>query len=410
MASSIWSPISGGITAPKGFKASGIRAGLKTSDSPDLALLLAPQGAVCAGTFTQSLVRASCVELCIERLQSNISSVRAVLVNSGHANACTGDRGLIDSLKATKAVSDQLGLSPGEILMCSTGVIGIPIPIDNLLNSIEVLIEQLSEEGGSSAAKAILTTDLVPKEICLEANFDGRIVRIGGMAKGSGMIHPNMATMLGYVTCDASIPKSIWELMIQKSVENSFNVITVDGDTSTNDSFLAFSSGEPLLDKFWNQLQNGLNLVTQYLAKAIARDGEGANCLIEVQVEGALNINDAREMARTIAGSSLVKTAIHGSDPNWGRILAAAGRSGIDFEFEKFSLWLGSYQLLKLGKPCLFNKELASAYIKQKLNGTYLENDSVILRIDLGSGISKAFAWGCDLSNEYIRINSDYTT
>ena len=407
---SIWSPIDGGVTAPRGFLASGISAGLKPSFTPDLALLLAPQGALCAGTFTQSSVRASCVDLCIQRLKFNNAQVRAVLVNSGQANACTGERGLIDSLKATDGVANLLGLSAEEILICSTGVIGQSIPMDNLLMALDSLVENLSSEGGHAAAQAILTTDLVEKEIAFEADFGGQKVRIGGMAKGSGMIHPNMATMLGYLTCDVGIPKVIWEELIYKVIKQSFNSITVDGDTSTNDSFLAFTSGDQLSQKYWDHLEKGLLLVCQHLAKAIARDGEGANCLLEVEVLGTLNSVEARHIARVIAGSSLVKTAINGCDPNWGRIIAAAGRSGVSFSTKNINLWLGSCQLMKDGEPLNFNQEKVSNYIKQKMKGEYLVDDTVKIKLDLGLGSGSGFAWGCDLSDDYVRINAEYTT
>ena len=231
---------------PNGFQASGIKAGLKPSGKRDLALLLAPEGAVCAGTFTKSFVRAACIDLCLDRLQKNAGKARAVLINSGQANACTGDRGWIDSLRATKVLADRLGVMEDEVLICSTGVIGEPIPLDNLISSLDLLIEDLSDKGGFAAANAILTTDLVEKQIAFEAYLDGRRVRIGGMAKGSGMIHPNMATMLAYISCDAGLPSEVWMEMVNRVVESSFNSISVDGDTNTNDACLAFAAGPPL--------------------------------------------------------------------------------------------------------------------------------------------------------------------
>ena len=216
MASS-WKPVPGGVTAPQGFLASGIVAGLKPSGKPDLALLLAPQGAVCAGSFTRSCVRAACVDLCADRLQQQGGAARAVLINSGQANACTGDRGLIDSQRATQALADRLGLDAEEVLICSTGVIGVPIRMDVLLAGFDPLVEALRPEGGSAAAEAILTTDLVDKQIAIEAELNGRSVRIGGMAKGSGMIHPDMATMLGTISCDAAVPSQVWKGMVQRS-------------------------------------------------------------------------------------------------------------------------------------------------------------------------------------------------
>ena len=405
-----WHPISGGITAPQGFLAAGITAGLKPSGKPDLSLLLAPEGAVCAGTFTTSLVRAACVDLCAERLHASGGRARAVLTNSGQANACTGDRGLIDSQRATQAMAERLGLSADEVLICSTGVIGVPIPMNTLLAGLDPLLEALSPSGGAAAASAILTTDLTDKQIALEAELGGRTVRIGGMAKGSGMIHPNMATMLGYLSCDAGVPAEVWQAMVQRAVDRSFNAITVDGDTSTNDTYLAFAAGEPLNSEHFDALEAGLTAVSQHLAKAIARDGEGATCLVEVQVEGAGDDAAARAIARTICGSSLVKCAVHGRDPNWGRIVAAAGRAGVAMDPDAVALWLGDHQLMAAGQPREFDRSAASAYMRDRAAGAYLEDDTVLIRIQVGSGSGVGCAWGCDLSDQYVRINADYTT
>jgi len=409
-ATSLWSPIDGGITTPTGFKASGIKAGLKASSKPDLALLLAPEGAICAGTFTQSLARAACVDLCIERLTLKSGKVRAVLVNAGQANACTGQRGLIDSLSATKALADRLGVSAEEVLICSTGVIGVPIPLDNLISSLDHLVQELSFTGGHNAATAILTTDLVEKQIAYEAFIDGRRVRIGGMAKGSGMIHPNMATMLAYLTCDVGVPADLWIPMVQRVARSSFNSITVDGDTSTNDSFLAFAAGPILDDRYLGALEVGLKLVSESLAKAIARDGEGANCLLEVKVIGTDNDDNARTIGRTICSSSLVKTAIHGCDPNWGRIISAAARAGIPFSLKSTSLWIGPYHLIQDGEPLAFDQKAVSVFMQERQKSNYLIDDSILIVLIVGHGSGEAITWGCDLSEEYVRINADYTT
>ena len=411
-----WIPIPGGVTAPAGFKAAGITAGLKPSGNPDLSLLLAPEGAVCAGTFTTSLVRAACVDLCAKRLQASGGRARAVLSNSGQANACTGERGLADSLIATAAAAERLGLAPEQVLICSTGVIGVPIPMDTLVAGLDPLVAALSPEGGAAAARAILTTDLIEKQIALQADLGGRMVRIGGMAKGSGMIHPNMATMLGYLTCDAGVPAEVWQAMVKRAVDRSFNAITVDGDTSTNDTFLAFAAGEPLSPELFDALEAGLTAVSQHLAKAIARDGEGATCLIEVQVEGAADGAGARAIARTVCGSSLVKCAVHGRDPNWGRIVAAAGRAGALFDPAAVALWLGEHQLMAAGQPLPFDRPAASAYLLQRaaagsyLGGSGAGGDTVLIRLQVGSGPGSGVAWGCDLSDQYVRINADYTT
>ena len=393
--------VSGGVTSPQGFQASGIAAGLKPSGKLDMALLLAPEQAVCAGSFTTSVVRAACVDLCAERLAANGGKARAVLINSGQANACTGDRGLIDSQRATQALADQLGLDAEALLICSTGVIGVPIPMPKLLAGLDPLVAALSATGGEAAATAILTTDLVSKQVALEAEMGGRRVRIGGIAKGSGMIHPDMATMLGFFSCDAGLDPSIWKAMVGQAVQRSFNAITVDGDTSTNDTVLAFAAGDPLDSVHHAALEQGLTEAMQHLAKAIARDGEGATCLIEVQVEGALDEPSAQRVARTIVGSSLVKTAVHGRDPNWGRIVAAAGRSGVPFDPEQVALWIGPHQLMQSGQPLSFDPEAASRVLR---------SETVQIRIQLGDGPGNGLAWGCDLSDQYVRINADYTT
>ena len=400
MASS-WQPVPGGVTAPQGFLASGIAAGLKPSGKPDLALLLAPQGAVCAGSFTRSCVRAACVDLCADRLQQQDGAARAVLINSGQANACTGDRGMIDSQRATAAAADRLGLDEESVLLCSTGVIGVPIPMPTLLAGLDPLAGALATSGGEAAAQAILTTDLVDKQVALEADLQGRRVRIGGMAKGSGMIHPDMATMLGFFSCDAGVEPSRWQEMVRRAVQRSFNAITVDGDTSTNDTVLAFAAGEALPEDQLDALEDGLTAAMQHLAQAIARDGEGATCLIEVQVEGAVDEASALAVARTVCGSSLVKTAVHGRDPNWGRIVAAAGRSGVAFDPEAVALWIGSHQLMEAGQPVAFDRDAASAVLRE---------DRVSIRLRLGSGPGSGVGWGCDLSDQYVRINADYTT
>ena len=409
-AGSPWRSIHGGVTAAAGFQAAGITAGLKASGRPDLALVVAPQGAVCAGGFTRSLVRAACVDLCADRLQRTAGAARAVLINSGQANACTGDRGLLDSEQATAALAEVLGVSAEAVLICSTGVIGVPIPMPTLLAGLSPLKAALSSEGGQQAAEAILTTDLVAKEIALEAQFGGRTVRIGGMAKGSGMIHPDMATMLGFISCDAGVDVAVWRSMVGRAVQRSFNAITVDGDTSTNDTVLAFAAGEPLASQHHAALEDGLTAVMQHLARAIARDGEGATCLLEVTVTGAADEAGALTLARTICGSSLVKTAVHGRDPNWGRIVAAAGRAGVPFDPQRLDLWVESHQLMAAGEPLDFDREAASADLKARAAGAYLMDDCVHIRLSVGDGPGSGQAWGCDLSDQYVRINADYTT
>jgi len=375
-----------------------------------LALIVAPKGSVCAAAFTKSLLKAACIDISSSRLKAKNGHVRAILINSGHANACTGSRGEIDSLLITDALAHRLSLDPNEVLICSTGVIGVPIPVDNVLKNIDLLVKSLNEDGGHAAAQAILTTDLVDKQIAIEANLGGQKVRIGGMAKGSGMISPNMGTMLAYLTCDAFIAGDLWSQIVSRIVDSSFNCVTVDGDTSTNDAFFAFSVGEPINETFVHIIEEGMLQVSKYLAKSIARDGEGANCLMEIQVLGAKTNQDAKKIAKVICNSLLVKTAVHGCDPNWGRILAAAGRAGIDFNLNQVSLWIGPYQLLDKGITLSFDKNLISSYMKERMEGNYMQDDSICICLKVGDEVGQSIYWGCDLSDKYVKINSEYTT
>ncbi|OKH23299.1 bifunctional ornithine acetyltransferase/N-acetylglutamate synthase [Hydrococcus rivularis NIES-593] len=410
-----WQEIDGGVTAPKGYKAAGITAGLKPSGAPDLALIFSETEAIAAGVFTMSQVRAACVDYCRTRLQAK-ASARAILCNAGQANAATGDRGWEDALESARLLGESLNISPDTILLASTGVIGQRIPMEAMRNGIPQLVASLSEDGSDAAAKAIITTDLVTKSIALETTMDGRPVRMGGIAKGSGMIHPNMATLLAFVTCDAAVSTSLWQQMLKRAADRSFNQITVDGDTSTNDTLIALANGQSRtaaiteMGASAEKLEAMLTAVCQYLAKAIARDGEGATCLIEVQVSGAPDDESARQIARTIVGSSLVKSAIFGRDPNWGRIAAAAGRAGVSFHQEDLQIKLGSFVLMENGQPLEFDRAAASNYLKGAAAGAYLQEDTVLISVCIGNGSGTGTAWGCDLSYDYVRINAEYTT
>lgn len=410
-----WQKIDGGITAPKGYRASGIVAGLKPSGAPDLALILSDVDAIAAGVFTTSQVRAACVDYCRQQLQAK-PSARAILCNAGQANAGTGEAGWTDVYESANTLAAALNIEPESILLASTGVIGKRIKMDALKAGIPQLVAQVSETGGPDAAGAIITTDLVTKSIALETKFGDRPVRVGGIAKGSGMIHPNMATMLAFVTCDAAVSPPLWQEMLARAANRSFNQITVDGDTSTNDSLIALANGQsrtpaitgpgPEADK----LEAMLTAVCEHLAKAIARDGEGATCLIEVQVSGAATEEAAAKVAKTIVGSSLVKAAIFGCDPNWGRIAAAAGRAGVRFDQEKLEISMGEFQLMKAGQPLAFDEAAASDYLKRAKTGEYLKEDTVLIRVKIGDEMGFGKAWGCDLSYDYVKINAEYTT
>ncbi|NER46265.1 MAG: bifunctional ornithine acetyltransferase/N-acetylglutamate synthase [Symploca sp. SIO1B1] len=410
-----WQEITGSVTAPRGYKAAGIAAGMKPSGLPDLALIVSDVDAIAAGVFTTSQVRAACVDYCRQRLQAK-ASARAILCNAGQANAATGEQGWKDALESAQALGKELNIPAESILLASTGVIGQRIRMDALLSGIPELVATASDNNSEAVAKAIITTDLVTKSIALETTIDDRPVRIGGISKGSGMIHPNMATMLAFVTCDAAVSPSLWQQMLSRAANKSFNQITVDGDTSTNDTLIALANGESRTSAITEmgaaaeKLEAMLTEVCQHLAKAIARDGEGATCLIEVAVTGAPDDQAARQIAKTIVGSSLVKSAIFGRDPNWGRIAGAAGRAGVPFEQENLRIQLGDLVMMENGQPLAFNRGDASAYLKQAAMGAYLKEDTVLISVSVGNGVGTGKAWGCDLSYDYVRINAEYTT
>ena len=410
-----WQVISGGVTAAKGYKAAGIKAGLKASGALDLALILSDTEAIAAGVFTQTQVRAACVDYCRQRLQKK-ASARAILCNAGQANAATGSKGWEDAIETAEWLGKALSISPQSVMLASTGVIGQRIKMDALKAGIPRLIEAVSEDGSDDAAKAIITTDLVTKSIALETQIEGRPVRIGGIAKGSGMIHPNMATMLAFITCDAAVSTALWQQMLSTAVQKSFNQITVDGDTSTNDTVIALANGQSRTSAITHEGENAsrlegmLTAVCQHLAKAIARDGEGATCLIEVGVTGAIDDFSACQIGKTVAGSSLVKSAIFGRDPNWGRIAAAAGRAGVHFKQEDLQIKLGDILLIDRGQPVNFDRAAASNYLKQTAAGAYLKEDTVLISVSVGNDSGMGKAWGCDLSYDYVKINAEYTT
>ncbi|XP_062166567.1 arginine biosynthesis bifunctional protein ArgJ, chloroplastic [Alnus glutinosa] len=410
-----WKQIPGGVTAAEGFKAAGLYGGLRAKgEKPDLALVTCDEEAISAGAFTTNVVAAAPVLYCKKAL--NVSkTARAVLINAGQANAATGDAGYQDVIECANKLAELLQIMPEEVFIESTGVIGRRIKKEELLNSLPKLVNSLSSsiEGADSAAVAITTTDLVSKSVALESKVGGRRVRIGGMAKGSGMIHPNMATMLGVITTDALVASDVWRKMVQTAVNRSFNQITVDGDTSTNDTVIALASGLSGSTRIVSinsyeaiQLQERLDVVMQGLAKSVAWDGEGATCLIEVTVTGADSEAEAAKIARSVASSSLVKAAVYGRDPNWGRIAAAAGYAGISFHQNKLRVLLGDILLMDAGEPQPFDAVAASNYLKKagETHGT------VGICISVGDGSGSGQAWGCDLSYDYVKINAEYTS
>jgi glutamate N-acetyltransferase / amino-acid N-acetyltransferase len=438
-----WTVVSGGVTAPKGYRAAGLTAGLKPSGLPDLALIVSDVDSIAAGVFTTSQVRAACVDYCRDRL-ANKPTARAILCNAGQANAGTGQQGLADAMESAQLVGEGLGISPDLVLLTSTGVIGQRIKMDALRPGIAQAIAALQESGSDLAARAITTTDLVTKSMALETMVGDRPVRIGGIAKGSGMIHPNMATMLSFITCDAAVSSVLWQQMVSRAADRSFNQVTVDGDTSTNDSLIALANGQSRTPAITDasspeaqKLEAMLTEVCIYLAKSIARDGEGASCLIEVQVSGAVDDASARLIARTVAGSSLTKAAIFGRDPNWGRIAGAAGRAGVAFDQNDLDIRMGEFVLMKNGQPQSFDRDGANAYMTRQAEksshsmgeGEILPSEGnmptvsdrenaaiqfvhhpVVIAIRVGTGSGLGVGWGCDLSYDYVKINAEYTT
>jgi glutamate N-acetyltransferase / amino-acid N-acetyltransferase len=406
MSTNIEKIVNGGVTSPRGFTAGAAYAGIKkkSEDVLDLSILYSEVSCIAAALFTNNLVKAAPVILDQKKLAQS-GKARAVIINSGCANACTGEQGMASAIATADTAAKSLGISSQEVLVASTGVIGVQIPVDKIKEGIGRIA--LSAEGGNDLTRAIMTTDTRPKKIAVKVKAGRNEFIIGGTAKGAGMIHPDMATMLAFLTTDALIDADFLKIALKKAADMSFNLVTVDGDTSTNDTLLIMANGLAENEKVTQGsdlaaiFQQALDEVCLYLAKTIARDGEGATRLIEVQVNGAADESDARIAARTIAGSPLVKTAVHGCDPNWGRIIAAAGRSGAKVVQDKSDVYIGNMCLLKSGMPLFFDKKAAAAE---------LNSEDVVLRVDLNLGRASARAWGCDLSEEYVVINSEYTT
>lgn len=391
-----------------GFGTSGVHAGLKYRDR-DVALVVCDRSATAAAVYTTNRVQAAPIQVCRDHLSDG--RARAIVVNSAVANACTGPRGLDDAYAMAEATADQLGIAPEEVLVASTGVIGEPLPIDKVRAGIREAAKVLDIAGPGDAAEAIMTTDTLPKQVLVEVPTSQGPVRIGGLAKGSGMIHPDMATMLAFLGTDAAVPPDLLRAELGRAVDATFNMITVDGDTSTNDMVAALAGGasdvriEPGTSDL-EAFRAGLRRAASRLAQMICRDGEGARTLLEVQIQGATDRADARRAARAVAASSLVKTAVFGADPNWGRILAAVGYSGADFEPDRVDIALANH----LGEAPLVRGGTAVDDLDEDLATEILAQDEVVLQADLGAGEAEATAWGCDLSHDYVEINSAYRT
>ena len=398
----------GGVTAAAGFVAGGLHAGLKKCpDKKDLAIIHSLAPAVVGAVFTQNKFAAAPVNWCRQVVAGG--RAQAVVVNSGNANACTGAEGAANAAEMAAVCGKALQAPPEQVLVCSTGVIGVQLPMPLLREGIATCAAQLSTQGGQAAAEAIMTTDLYCKETAVSYQYQGKTVTVGGIAKGSGMIHPNMATMLCFITTDLQIEAAALQQAVKEAADASFNMVTVDGDTSTNDSMLVLANGQAGNETVqadgagYAEFVQVLTLVAARLARLMAYDGEGATKLLECQVCGAPSLQDARLAAKAVVGSSLVKAAFYGEDANWGRIACAAGYSGAQFDTAKVNLRLqsaaGEIELMREGSGLVFDEEAAKQILQER---------EIFIKLDLGSGEYQATSWGCDLSHEYVNINADY--
>ena len=398
--------IDGGITAVAGIRAAGLHAGIKAADAKDVALIVTDAPATAAGVFTKNSVTAAPVLVCREHLSDG--TAQAVIVNSGNANACTGEVGMANARRMAAATAEQLGIDVNLVLVSSTGVIGQQLPMDTIESGIQAAADALSTEGGANAAEAIMTTDTHPKSVAVEIEIDGTPVRIGGIAKGSGMIAPNMATMLSYLTTDARINAETLQSALNRVADDTYNLLTVDTDRSTNDTVLILATGHAnnadistADGEEYETFCEGLQFVCTELVKMLARDGEGATKLVEVIVKHAKNRGDAEKAARAVAESPLVKTAVFANDANWGRIMMAIGKSGAEFDPYQVDVWLADYRLVKNGMDAGYDEDKATALFAE---------DPVRITIDLRAGDTEITMWTCDYSYDYIRINADYRT
>ena len=399
-------PTRGGVTTPRGFRAAAARAGLRSGEGPDVMLLVSERGPIpAAATFTRNRMRAAPVELAMRSLRASRGHAAAVIANAGCANAGTGAQGLADAKEVQALVADRIGVPGRNVLTASTGLIGSRLAVDRIASVLPALTPTAGRRADTDAAHAIMTTDTVAKEAAVELDLGrGRTAHVGGMAKGSGMIHPQMGTMLAFATTDAPVGPAALRDTLREVVDRTFNQVTVDGDASTNDTVFLLASGAEggaeLGGSALGAFAEGLEAVCRSLAEQIAADGEGAGHRIDVSVIGARSDAEARLVARTVAGSSLVKSAVHGADPNWGRIAAAAGRSGARLDQDRLAIRIGSITVYDRA-PTAFDERAASRALRGRVVGIGLD-----LRLGRGTGM----AWGCDLSAEYVAINSEYRT
>ena len=402
--------ITGGVTAAKGFLAAGVEAGIKYQNRKDMAMVYSKTPCRAAGVFTPNVVKAAPVLWDKEVVESEWEA-QAIVVNSGIANACTGKLGYEYCRETAGAAADALEISPQSVLICSTGVIGMQLPMEKMTEGVRMLAKAIKpgEEAGTDAAKAIMTTDTRNKQVAVKVTIGGKEVTIGGMCKGSGMIHPNMCTMLAFVTTDVNISKKLLQEALSADVQDTFNMVSVDGDTSTNDTLLVLANGQAgnheITEKGadYDTFVEALHYVNETLAKKIAGDGEGATALFEVKVIHADNKEDAKTLAKSVITSSLTKAALFGHDANWGRILCALGYSGAKFDPEAIELYLES----SAGKILIFKDGMAADYSEEEAT-RILSCSEVTALVDMKMGEAKATAWGCDLTYDYVKINADY--
>jgi glutamate N-acetyltransferase/amino-acid N-acetyltransferase len=398
-------PTDGGITAPTGFRSAGVHCGIKANPGAlDLAVLAVDTFASIAGVFTTNLAQAAPVLVSKRHLDINQGVGCAIVVNSGCANACTGESGLANARRMAAEVATALGCQPEQVIVASTGVIGVGLNMERVAAGIHDACSSLAHGNGGLTARAIMTTDPFPKEHAVRVTTSRGAFSVGGTAKGSGMIEPNMATMLGFLSTDAQVTPAMLRRALVESARDTFNAITVDGECSTNDCLIAMASGTSgvvIDDELYPALLDGLLAVSRPLALGIVRGGEGATKVIGVTVHDARTAEDARKVARTIANSPLVKTAVHGADPNWGRIVAAAGRAGVPLDIDQVTVRIGGILLFDHGLP---RDEAASSAVE------ILKRDTIDIAVSLGAGDASATIWGCDLSAEYVRINGEYRT
>ena len=402
--------IKGGVTAAQGFEAASCEANIKYSGRTDMAMVFSKEPCECAGTFTSNVVKAACVQWDMQIVESG-KPLHAVVINSGIANACTGKEGFDACEASARAVEDSLKVPYDSVAVASTGVIGMQLPVDKLVKGINAMSKTLDDSlgAGTAASKAIMTTDTVNKEVAVSFMAGGKKVTLGGMSKGSGMIHPNMCTMLAFITTDLSIDKVLMQEALREVVADTFNMITVDGDTSTNDSLILMANGLAGNDKItakdedYKSFKEALFFVCRFLARKMASDGEGATKLFEAKVVNAKSKEDARTVSRAIVGSNLSKAAIYGCDANFGRFLCAMGYSGAQFDQNDVELFFesraGRLQVFDRGTPIDFDEDFAVKIMKE---------DEVTVFVDMHEGEAEAAAWGCDLTYDYVKINADY--